>query len=291
VNRVKVSSRKSGFTLIELLTVISIIGILAALVVPALKNFGHSDATLTATRQLLGDVARARQMAMSQRTTVYMVFVPTNSMNFWGNLNYNSSATYNTWFNNLTSAQKTALTNLCDKQMTGYTFVSLRTVGDQPGRDVPHYLTPWQTLPDGAFIASQKFNVLGTLISSASSPVFNQWNIDYPHSDQNKMYAFTNVAIPFPTEDTTNYISMPCIAFNSSGQLTSDGQTLAANDEYIPLAQGTVWPALDPVTRALQLSPPSVTEKPPGNSTNVAYNIIHIDRLTGRAILEYHKVQ
>ena len=63
--------------------VISILGILAALVVPALKNFGHSDATISASRQLLDDVARARQLAISQRTTVYMVFVPTN---FWNEL-------------------------------------------------------------------------------------------------------------------------------------------------------------------------------------------------------------
>jgi hypothetical protein len=29
---------------------------------------------------------------------------------------------------------------------------------------------------------------------------------------------------------------------------------------------------------------------PPGNSTNSSYNIVHIDRLTGRAILEYQKM-
>ena len=53
---------------------------LAALAVPALKNFGRADAMTAATQQMLNDVARARQLAISQRTTVYMVFVPTN---FW----------------------------------------------------------------------------------------------------------------------------------------------------------------------------------------------------------------
>ena len=32
-------------------------------------------------------------------------------------------------------------------------------------------------------------------------------------------------------------------------------------------------------------------EIPPGNSTNSSYNIVHIDRLTGRAVLEFQKVQ
>jgi len=54
--------------------VISILGILAALTMPALKNFAKSDATISASRQLLDDVGRARQLAISQRTTVYMVF-------------------------------------------------------------------------------------------------------------------------------------------------------------------------------------------------------------------------
>ena len=60
--------------------------IIAALAVPALKNFGHADAMTAADQQMLNDVARARQLAISQRTTVYMIFVPTN---FW---NYNMTA-------------------------------------------------------------------------------------------------------------------------------------------------------------------------------------------------------
>src|SRR4051812_4982181 len=71
---------RDAFTLIELLTVIAIVGILAALLAPVLKNFSKPDVTVAATRQMLDDVARARQLAISQRSTVFMVFVPTN---FW----------------------------------------------------------------------------------------------------------------------------------------------------------------------------------------------------------------
>src|SRR5579863_5795993 len=74
-------SSNRAFTLIELLTVIAIVGILAALVAPVFIHFTKPDVTEAATRQMLDDVARARQLAITQRATVYMVFIPTN---FWG---------------------------------------------------------------------------------------------------------------------------------------------------------------------------------------------------------------
>jgi len=57
-------------------------------------------------------------------------------------------------------------------------------------------------------------------------------------------------------------------------------------DENIPLDYGTMAPALDAKTKLPIQAIPSFEEQPPGNSTNISYNIIHIDRLTGRARLE-----
>jgi type II secretory pathway pseudopilin PulG len=254
------------------LVVIAILGIMAALTVPVLKNFAKSDATLGASRQLLDGAARARQLAVSQRTTVYMVFVP---QNFW-----TIAGTFpNGWWTSLTPAQQTAATNLCDKQFIGYTFVSLRSVGDQPGQGTPHYLAPWQTLPDNTFIATNKFIAPG-------QPFF------IANYDPNvSIYGFaTNATFPFPTENAAPRIPLPWIAFNYLGQLTFDGQTVAGRDEYIPIAKGSVLFARDPATKMFQFNPPDASEMPPGNSTNSSYNIVHIDRLTGRAILEYQKM-
>jgi len=66
---------------------------------------------------------------------------------------------------------------------------------------------------------------------------------------------------------------------------------MANRDEYIPLAKGSISLGRDIATKTLTFDPPDVMEMPPGNSASSAYNIIHIDRLTGRAVLEFQKLQ
>ena len=288
------SRNSKGFTLIEMLTVISIIAVICAFSLPVLKNFGKSAVNVSASRQLLDDIGHARQLAMSQRTTVYMVFVPTN---FWVNNNLFGYLQSNGTTNQLLTA-----TNLLDKQLTGYTLMAYGAMGDQPGQHQWHYLETWQSLPNGAFIPMWKFynNVNPGFSFNFSDPVNanNYFNIS----------SFSTNTFPFPTEDVTTPTLLPYIAFNYLGQLCDfSGQLLnsqSAQNEFldfdndfvgggidIPLAAGNMMSPRDPTTHALAIGNPVVYEMPPGNSTNISYNVIHIDPLTGRATQEFHKMQ
>jgi prepilin-type N-terminal cleavage/methylation domain-containing protein len=258
---------EGAFTLLELLVVIAIIGILAAIAVPTMNSF-KPDVVAAATQQLLTDLGRARQLAMSERTTVYMVFVPRD---------YYNTAEYA----QLSPDERLRADRLLDKQMIGYNFVALRSLGDQPGQSNPRYLSTWRTLPEGTFIAPFKFNPIGFAPTRIDDQVTKEtfWISGFSRTN----------GIPFPTERAAfetggPYLEVPYIGFNYLGQL------ITQRDELIPLARGAVSFGRSANREATKRAPTFV-EQPPGNSTNTSFNIIYIDWLTGRARVERQEVQ
>lgn len=266
----KISPRHSAFTLIEMLVVIAIIGILAAVSLPTVSQWGKGNVMLASTRQMLDDVQRARQYAISQRTTVYMVFCPEN---FW---NDPLSLTGNR-YTPLPTSEKNKAEKLYAKQLNSYNFVTLRSVGEQPGKVSPRYLSTWKTLPEGATIAAWKFGPRATFTDFTNPPGSTLGSDVFTV----RGFARTN-SIPFPSSDAAltagPYVTLHYIAFNHLGQPES------GEDEFIPLAKGSVSYARDANKVAIQ-GPPTLTENPPGNSVN-AFTIVRIDKLTGRARLE-----
>ncbi len=270
------SRRGSAFTLVELLVVLAIIGILAAIAVPTMNSF-KPNVTAAASEELLSAVNRARQLAISDHTTVYMVFVPPQ---FWTDQAYANG--YGAW---PTNDQRQAQL-LFAKQLIGYNFVSLHSLGDQPGHPTVRYLSSWRTLPEGTFIPQQKFvqfnpfrpPVLTIRTNSAAGVSLQAYPVyGFDFTDQ----------IPFPTATTPPasirlasgphpYVWLPYLGFNYLGQLVN------RRDEIIPIDRGSILFPRSPRTHEPTQGLPSVVESPPGNVTN-SFNLIRIDWLTGRA--------
>jgi prepilin-type N-terminal cleavage/methylation domain-containing protein len=255
------SRKEAAFTLIEMMVVIAIIGLLAAIGLPAMRGMTRSNALIASNRQFSDDLAYARQRAIADHTYVFVLFVPTNIAS------YASSPL---------PVVNTQLTNLLKGPFTTYALLSLRQLGEQPGRATPRYLTSWRTMPNGVYIALSK----------------------YINNPQTGVRPFPYAAgFPFPV--ATNYppltLMFPYLAFNYEGQLVTNsspninvGQLLPDRDEYIPLARGSIF--FDPVTAA-----PDVQENPAGNSVmnipNSLSNVVYINALTGRTKVLQQSIQ
>lgn len=279
------SSFSRAFTLLELLTVIAIMGILAAIALPAVRGL-KPNAKVAATRQLLDAASRARQLAMSQRTTVYMVFLSTN------------------FFTGLSGANLDRVQPLLDKQLTGYAYVTLRSVGDQPGVHTPRYLSSWKTLPQGAYIPTAKFygksdngeepiTLTNTTLIALEKPLGSgQLPIRTFSTTNNATSVNPLNGIPFPTEEdpvTVPLKPLHYIAFDSMGSLVREPWQVG-QPELIPVAEGSVSIARDAGSKNPLPQPAVASERPPDNTAE-NYSVVYIDPLTGRGRVERRKVQ
>src|SRR5687768_15188661 len=129
-----------GFTLTELLVVIAIIGAIAAISIPALKGISKSQTITAGTRQLLEDLALARQYAILNRSVVHVLFVPPSVAD-------------------MNIGDGPVARRLKGGAHTTYAIYADRTIGDQPGQSRPRYLSKWKTLPDGVFVAQHEFEI------------------------------------------------------------------------------------------------------------------------------------
>jgi prepilin-type N-terminal cleavage/methylation domain-containing protein len=255
-----------AFTLLELMVVIAIIGFLAAMTLPHVGGYNRANTVSSATRQLLDDVARARNRALANRSLVYMVFVPS----YWNVFQSVQEA------KDPTQIVTPQFTNLLGHQYMSYALLSARTVGDQPGQHFQHYLTEWQTLPSGVYIWPGQFDPQLPGVNIYTTNTFNgstNWDVVYP---------FATNLFPFPSVNGP-WMYLPYIGFTPQGTL------LTPTNQYIVITRGSIFYAA--ATNGVYIeAPPSLVETPPGNETNNPC-MIKIDWLTARASIVQNQFQ
>lgn len=276
-----------AFTLIELLVVIVIIGILSGLVMPSIKNLAHPNVMAAASRQLLDDLALARQRAITERANVYVVFF-TRLSDYTGISPQDTTPPSGFFYTNQQANHLTA------GQYSSYALYTRRGVGDQPGVNVPRYITEWKHLPAGSFIPESEF---------ANSNIFNNARGGYVSS----------MLIPFPTTNLVRQLNLdlPWIGFDPQGRLLiapppakapqfpTDPVTLATRkaDLRLRIALGSALQPTNSPNGTLQVVDSSILEMPaytwptnappgqPDPATRIAINW-----LTGRARIERAEV-
>jgi len=243
--------RARAFTLTELLAVVVVMLIVLRFTLPSLDGLLGSEAEGMARAQIIGDLNRARSMALERGAAVQVVFMPLyrdiSSRDNNNNINNNAKALY---FSSNPDANR-----LLGSQLVAYALYSESQPGDQPGRPSPKWLTDWKFLPSGYFLSSQD------LYASCPSRVWVK-----------------NLANNSPYFD--GELELPAIAYNSRGQLKDTGLT----GLYLSVIKGGVFsPVKD------QNGNYSVTSAdPPDQPTiiNLERYWLRVGAVSGRAVVE-----
>ncbi len=131
-----------AFTLVELLAVVGVMLIVLRLILPSLDGLLGGDAQAMARTQLIGDLNKARSLALERGMPVYVVFMPLYD-------DVIASGNKHKFFSNDTAAN-----SLLGSQLTSYAIYTKYLPGDQPGAPSTKWLTDWKQLPSGHHLSS-----------------------------------------------------------------------------------------------------------------------------------------
>ena len=207
---VELDRRQTAFTLVELLGVVAIIVIILRLTLPALDGILSGDGDGMARTQVVGDLNRARQMALEKGVSVYMVFMPLyDDVKLTQGYNNNQKIFY--------FSQDEGVNSLLGSQLTSYAIYAEYMPGDQPGSPSTKWLTDWKTLPDGYHFNRTELNVLERL------------KVQYLKGNK-----------PLPSNRIG--LELPHIKFNKRGELESKRGDRVMGGMFLSVAKGGVLP-------------------------------------------------
>jgi hypothetical protein len=246
---------------------------------PSIKAFKPQPLN-AATTQFLNDVAYARRRAIADHTTVYLAFMPPATV--LSNLTVNPSYL-------IPQLQQKMLKS----QYIGYAMYEKRTVGDQPGRSYPHWITDWRRLPDGTGFPPQMFGDMSRMPPITNSVGFGYCSFDYFSGGEIIVNPETNN----PAFQVKTWF--PTIAFDYRGSLVPGSwkqwkpngvppDPPSAPGNYVNYRPGQVLDCVIPITQGnlsvlgTNWQPATFRENPIGSMTNI-YTHIVIDGTTGRA--------
>ncbi|MFO1459578.1 MAG: prepilin-type N-terminal cleavage/methylation domain-containing protein [Verrucomicrobiota bacterium] len=281
-----------AFTLVELLVVMSLIGLITFMAIPAFRGFGQENIIGAAQRQVQDDLAYARLQAIKNRAPVYMVFLQPpyqQDANFPLELSRAHQALLKLPVVNdedrlFREAGLRVFTNIFPLQYSAYALYTEASVGEQPGVRRRRYLTEWRALPEGALFPTNGLQIqLPPFITGVANQIV--------------LTNLPTMTVPFPLGPDRagdalelHYLSLPAIGFDAQGRLYNfqfDGQprgngtTLA--DRFLAVGIGSASfnrkAGLGQTNQYDFEAVPDVIETPRRNYTN---HILRVSALTGR---------
>ena len=235
-----------GFTLVELLAVIAVMLIILKLTLPSLDGLLGGDAEGMARTQVVGELNRARQMALERGTAVYLVFMPLYE-------DVLAVKGYNDTHKQAYFSGDKGVNALLGSQLTSYALYAEYVPGDQPGNPSTKWLTDWKTLPAGHHFNRKELNWL--------PKVYVQY------------LKGAKPAAPVVGLD------LPCIKFNSRGELESFSGRRELNGVYLSINKGGIFPPEKNQEGKYFTINGDVPESVPENGTKW----LHVNGVTGRS--------
>ena len=244
---VELDRRQTAFTLVELLGVVAIIVIILRLTLPALDGILSGDGDGMARTQVVGDLNRARQMALEKGVPVYVVFMPLyDDVKLTQGYNNNQKIFY--------FSQDEGVNSLLGSQLTSYAIYAEYMPGDQPGNPSTKWLTDWKTLPDGYHFNRTELNLLERL------------KVQYLKGNK-----------PLPANRIG--LELPHIKFNRRGELESKRGDRVMGGIFLSVCKGGVLP---PGKNQYDKYIPGDAD-PPEAVTSTDRKWLFINGITGRA--------